>query len=225
MDKRLMTCARLCVGKRIADIGTDHGYLPCYMVENGMCETALACDVAQKPLESAREHIQASGLGEKITALISDGLERVPLDGVSDIVIAGMGGELIARILESCAAVASGEKRVNLVLQPMTKWDVLREWLYEHDFEVKREIACEEGRFVYSVMQAEYMGRKPEYRCDLRYKYFGRIKGSDTESKLYLSRQAARLRAAAQGKLAAGEEEQAKKMIALAEAVMAEVSK
>ena len=199
MDKRLLTCASLCKGERIADIGTDHGYLPCYMIKNGMCSSALACDVAPLPLESARQHIREQGLEDKITPLLSDGLENVPPKGITDIVIAGMGGELIADILKKCQWIKIKANPINLVLQPMTKWDVLRKWLYENGFTVTKEKACEEGRFVYSVMQAVYTGEKPPYECDLRYLYCGLVTADYDDGALYIERQAARLSAAGKG--------------------------
>lgn len=199
MDKRLLTCASLCVGERIADIGTDHGYLPCYMVEEGLCKTAIACDIAPMPLESAKEHIASRGLQDKIQTLLTDGLENVPQEGITDIVIAGMGGEMICGILSKCKWIK--DEKVNLVLQPMTKWDVLRKWLYENGFEVARELPCKEGKFVYSVMQARYIGKAPDYPCDLQYLYCGRTDGSLPDGEEYLSRQAMRLEKAGRGLL------------------------
>lgn len=223
MDKRLLTCASLCKGERIADIGTDHGYLPCYMVKNGSCKSALACDVAPKPLESAVAHIHENGLEDKITAVLSDGLKNVPLEGVTDIVIAGMGGELIASILEARDELRNAEKPINLVLQPMTKWDVLRKWLYDNGFEVKKELPCTEGRFVYSVMQAHFTGEKPPYECDLRYLYCGLVTAVDDESREYLKRQALRLKTAGQGKLNSPARETALQMLALAQELESEI--
>lgn len=99
------------------------------------------------------------------------------------------GRELIARLLEKCPWVKNG---VNLVLQPMTKWDVLRKWLYANGFEVKKELACTEGQFAYSVMQAVYTGKTPSYECDDRYLQFGFVK-PEGEGKEYIARQAKRI--------------------------------
>ncbi len=224
MDKRLLTCAELCKGRRIADIGTDHGYLPCYMVMEGLCDTALACDTAPLPLESAKAHIAENGLGDRVTAILSDGLEKVPADGLTDIVIAGMGGELIARILGDCGWLKSAVPAVNLVLQPMTKWDFLRKWLYENDFLITDEKPCISGRFVYSVMQAVYTGEKPPYPCDLRYLYCGFVKPVTEDGREYLLRQAKRLEAAAKGREASGDSEGALQMKTLAAELMLRVS-
>lgn len=218
MDKRLLTCAALCVGDRLADIGTDHGYLPCYMVKNGLCKTALACDVAPKPLQSAREHISAMGLENSIETVLSNGLDSVDGKGVTDISIAGMGGELIADILSRAPWVK--ENKVNLVLQPMTKWDVLRKWLYENGFEVKKELPCREGRFVYSVMQAVYTGEKLSYSCDLRYLYCGLVSADTPDGKAYLERQKSRLETAGKGMLGSADKaELGREMLETAEEV------
>lgn len=140
MDKRLVTCAKLCTGDFVCDVGTDHGYLPCFMIKENMCKKALACDVAPMPLRSAEEHINREGLSDRIGTVLSDGLDNVPPEGITDVVMAGMGGELIARLLEKCPWVKNG---VNLVLQPMTKWDVLRKWLYDNGFEVKKSLPAQ----------------------------------------------------------------------------------
>ena len=107
------------------------------MIKENMCKKALACDVAPMPLKSAEEHINREGLSDRIGTVLSDGLDNVPPEGITDVVMAGMGGELIARLLEKCPWVKNS---VNLVLQPMTKWDVLRKWLYDNGFEVKKEL-------------------------------------------------------------------------------------
>lgn len=218
-----MACARLIKGRRAADIGTDHGYLPCYLVEKGICDSALACDVAVKPLESAKAHIAKSGLGGSITAILSDGLKSVPLDGVSDIVIAGMGGELIAQILLARAGELGG---INIILQPMTKWDCLRSRLYENGFEVTEETACHEGRFVYSVMAGQFTGKKPPYGCDLRYLYCGRVSADSEDGREYLLRQAMRLETAGRGKQnspKADEAAQGRQMLELSKKIRGEL--
>lgn len=216
MDKRLLTCVSLCKGRRIADIGTDHGYLPCYMAANGLCDSALACDTAPLPLESAKAHIRENRLEDKVTAILSDGLEKVPPEGLTDIVIAGMGGELIADILGRCSWLREASPAINLVLQPMTKWDYLRGWLYDNGFKVTAELPCVSGKFVYSVMQAHYTGQRPPYPCDLRYLYCGLVSAEEEDGREYLLRQAQRLEAAAKGKSASKDEDTAEKMWLLA---------
>ena len=218
MDKRLLTCAGLCKGRKIADIGTDHGYLPCYMIKEGLCDSAYACDVAEKPLESAGKHIREQGLQDKITTILSDGLEKVSPEGITDIVIAGMGGELIAEILRKCTWIK--DSSINFVLQPMTKWDVLRKWLYDNLFEITEEKAVSEGKFVYSVMSATFTGKQPPYECDLEYLYCGKVSPDYDDGTLYLERQAKRLIAVGNGLLRNPEKkENGERMLALAKEI------
>ena len=87
-----MTCAKLCTGDFVCDVGTDHGYLPCFMIKENMCKKALACDVAPMPLKSAEEHINREGLSDRIGTVLSDGLDNVHPEGITDVVMAGMGG-------------------------------------------------------------------------------------------------------------------------------------
>lgn len=196
MDKRLLLCAALVEGDVVCDVGTDHGYLPCYLVSNGRCERALACDIGEKPLSQAREHIKAQGLEDRIKTVLSDGLDSVELGGVTDIVLAGMGGELIADILSRCETIKDGS--VNIIMQPMTKSEFLRQWLYDNGFAVTDEQACISGRFAYSVMSGRF-NRKPEYVCDEDYLYFGRVNGKTAEGREYISRRCDSLERAARG--------------------------
>ena len=198
MDSRLLTCARLCKGEVLCDIGTDHGYLPCYMIEKGLCRKAYACDIAEGPLSSAVAHIKERCLSDKIETLLSNGLDSVEKGDITDIVIAGMGGELIADIISRCGWLDG----VNLVLQPMTKPDILRKRLYDLGFCVTNELACVSGRFVYSVMQVQKA--QPDYPCTDEYLHFGFVKPDTDEGLRYLKDRANKLRTAANGMLKGG---------------------
>ncbi len=211
MDSRLLTCARLCKGDVLCDVGTDHGYLPCYMIENGLCKKAYACDIAPGPLSSAETHIKERSLSDKITAILSDGLDNVEKGDITDVVIAGMGGELIADIIARCGWLKDG---ITLVLQPMTKPDILRKRLYDLGFCVKSELACISGRFVYSVMQVVY--EKPDYACTDEYLHFGFVKPDTAEGLRYLKDRSYKLRTAAEGILRGGADtERAKRLLEL----------
>ena len=205
-DKRLLLCAQLVKGKKAADIGTDHGYLPAFLVSEGICESAVAADINKMPLESAKKTVISLGLSDKISLVLSDGLKDVDLSDVTDIIIAGMGGELIARIIDDCKALKSGS--YHLILQPMTRPSELREYLYSNGFEVREERCTHEGRFDYSVMSVYYIGGKPEYENDSRYKIFGRIDLADKNSRAYAEDRLKKLTAAANGMLK-GEESRA----------------
>lgn len=207
-DKRLLTCAKFVTGKKAVDVGTDHGYLAVYLVENGICERVVACDVNEKPLQAAYSTVSMSGVADKIDILISDGLDSVPSDGITDVVMAGMGGELIASLIDKCEWLKDKHKLVNLVLQPMTKSETLRKWLYDNGFAVKQELGCTDGGFVYSVIQAEYIGRQPDYDCDDRYIYGGKVSSADPDGLAYLQKQAQRMKTAGSGMLKSEEKKQ-----------------
>lgn len=150
-------------GLRIADIGTDHGYLPIELIRRGICPQALACDVRRGPLERAREHIREAGLDDRISTRLSDGLERILPGEAESCVIAGMGGRLIQGILE-----AESRRNPNvlqeikqLILQPQSDWETVRKAVHNLSFHIENEsmvidrdkyywiLVCEPGQEVY----------------------------------------------------------------------------
>ncbi|MCM1132710.1 MAG: Nif3-like dinuclear metal center hexameric protein [Ruminococcus flavefaciens] len=152
LDKRLELCAELVGGEGVVcDVGTDHGYLAVELIKSGKCSKVIASDINQGPLESARKTVEKYGLSDKIELVLSDGLENISLDDVSDIVIAGMGGETIVHILESIDFYG-----IRLILQPMTKPEILREWLcHRMQREDITEKAVEDGDRIYTVICAD----------------------------------------------------------------------
>jgi len=160
---RLSLCAEFVrEGSRLADIGTDHGYLPIALCQSGKCPSALACDINPLPLRSAANNIAENGLSDRIATRLSDGLKEVRADEVDDIVIAGMGGELIAAIIADCAWVKGDSK--NLILQPMTRHDVLIRRLYESGFAIVRQGAVFDSGKYYTVLCVRYCGESRS--CD-----------------------------------------------------------
>ncbi len=155
LDKRLYLCAEEVSGEYLCDVGTDHGYLPCELVLSGKVKRALACDIREKPLESAKRNIERYGLSDKIVTVLSDGLDNVDTRGITDIVIAGMGGELISDIL--CRVKT--ELSADLILQPMTKAETLRRFLCGNGFEILSEKAVRDRNFFYSVIKAKKNGK------------------------------------------------------------------
>lgn len=158
LDPRLAACAELVrLDKRIADIGTDHGLLPCKLYQQG-ARGLVASDVREGPLSAAKATISLYGIPPgKITTLLSDGLEKVP--PVDDIVIAGMGGELIAEIIEKCPFLQKG---LHFILQPMTRDYFLRRKIYSLGLEIIREKTAVAKGKTYTVILAEYTGEKKE---------------------------------------------------------------
>lgn len=136
----------------IADIGTDHGYVPVYCVQNGLCSSAIACDINEGPLRAAMEHIADSGLADKIDTRLSDGLDAIKKGEADTIVIAGMGGFLIRDILIRGKDIIDDDTR--LILQPMVAGKELREYLVSDGFEIVSEkLAREEDKF-YNIIYA-----------------------------------------------------------------------
>ena len=153
-------------GAVVADIGTDHGYLPIMLLKNGICEYAYASDINRMPLEKARINAKKYGTAEKMSFHISDGLDFVDRGecrskpDITDIVIMGMGGELISEILDKSGYVKNSG--VRLILQPMSMADKLRIYLCENGFGIKDERLCTAAGKIYSVICAEYDGTKRE---------------------------------------------------------------
>lgn len=130
----------------LADVGTDHAHLPVYMIQSGNCSRAFACDVNQGPLQRAKSAVEKYGLSHSVSLVLSDGLHSVP-EEYDVLVIAGMGGDLISRILYEHPPV----KAKKLILQPMTKPEVLRRFLFRHGYSIERERAVTEGEKRYII--------------------------------------------------------------------------
>lgn len=160
-DARLQSALQFVTrGGRCIDVGTDHAYLPIYLVQNGVSSGALACDVNQGPLASAREHIAAAGLCDRIETRLTDGLHGLASYAPDDVLIFGMGGELIVRILQEAPWVKS--ERISLILQPMSRASVLRAYLTQNGFAIKGEALSKSGK-IYQTVYARFCGQNEEY--------------------------------------------------------------
>ena len=188
---RLSLCARYVrEGSRLADIGTDHAYLPIALCRSGKIPSALACDINPLPLSSARENIALFGLSGSIETRLCDGLSAVRADEADDIVIAGMGGELIAAILGACEWAREPGKL--FILQPMTRHDSLIRYLYESGFSIENQgAALDEGKY-YTVIAARYTGEPKE--CDGYTAAVGRLAPDSEESRGFLNKTLSQLR-------------------------------
>ena len=155
LDKRLSAVAALVrSGSRLADIGTDHAYLPVHLVQAGVCPSAIASDIGEGPLDAAHRTVTENGLTSEIALRLGNGLATVSAGEVEDIAIAGMGGETIVAILEAAPWVQN--EGVRLILQPMTRAEDLRRWLLTHGFSVLEEHLIIDGRHLYPVLAAQY---------------------------------------------------------------------
>ena len=161
-DERMTLIYRLVRdGKNALDVGTDHAIIPIELVKSGRSPRAAVTDISRPSLEKGIKNIAAAGLSDKISAYCTDGTLGVPLDTVDDVIIAGMGGELIVKILSQDERLKS--EKFRLILQPITKPEETRRYLYENGFSVLSETkVISEGR-VYAVISAEYSGMITEY--------------------------------------------------------------
>lgn len=154
LTKRLAACAALVTpGGVVCDVGTDHAYLPAELLRRGQCTRAVATDIHAGPLEAAKRTLTEAGVLEQAELFLCDGLAQVQPEGITDVVIAGMGGETIIHILEDCP----WRRQVHLILQPMTKIPDLRRWLAEQGFSWTEQ-AVQEGEKFYVVLSVFHSG-------------------------------------------------------------------
>ena len=141
-------------GSILLDVGSDHAYLPIELIERGQIKSAIAGEVVDGPYQSAVKNVEANGLKEKIQVRLANGLAAFEEeDQVTVITIAGMGGRLIATILEEGLDKLSNIQR--LILQPNNREDDLRIWLQDHDFRIVAESILEEAGKFYEILVVE----------------------------------------------------------------------
>ncbi|HOM03834.1 MAG TPA: class I SAM-dependent methyltransferase [Acetivibrio sp.] len=141
----------------VCDIGTDHAYIPIYLVMNKKCQKALACDVRKGPISFADKNIAEYGLSQYIKTRVGDGLDPIEDSEVDVIIIAGMGGQLIKEILEK--GFAKAQKARTLVIQPMNAIELIRQWLYENGFDIFDEKLAKEEDRIYNAMAVKWTGK------------------------------------------------------------------
>lgn len=170
----------------LSDIGTDHAYIPIYMVENEKCSKAIACDVREGPVAVANRHIRQYGMEGRIETRLGSGLNPLNEDEMDVCVIAGMGGVLIRELLTEDIEKA---KLANaLVIQPMNCIELVREWLFQNGFEILDEGLINEGFRIYNVIVAQWTGKIA--KKELVYYYIGEklIEKKDPLLKKYINR-------------------------------------
>ena len=141
-------------GARLADIGSDHAYLPVALMRRGVIAAAVAGEVATTPFHAARRTVDDNGLAQHITVRLADGLAAIEVaDEISAISLCGMGGETIRGILDCGKAHLNGGER--LILQPNGGEQPLRQWLMENDYQILHEELLRENRFYYEIIVAE----------------------------------------------------------------------
>ena len=186
LDNRLLACSKFIKkNSNIADIGTDHAYLPIWLIKNNLISHAIACDLREGPLLNAKNNIDKYGLKEYIEMRLSNGLENVNATEVDTIVIAGMGGEIIAKIINDAPWLKNSNK--NIILQPMSNDEFLREFLKIQNFEIIDEIAVLSRNKIYSAMSVKFSNEK--FYTSSLYTYIGKIHThTSIETSIYINK-------------------------------------
>ena len=149
-------------GNVLADVGTDHGYVPIMLVQRGFVPSAIAMDINEGPLQRARENVLLYQLQEKIDTRLSNGVEALTDGEAESIVIAGMGGELIIRILTDGEKICKSAQE--LILQPQSEIQKVRKFLREHEYRIVDENMVFEEQKYYSVIRCSlHSRREPSY--------------------------------------------------------------
>ncbi len=155
ISNRLACCASLIpTGSRVADIGTDHGYLSIWLLQTGAARTVIAADLREQPLSRARRNAARYGMSERMRFVLSDGLDRIAPDEIDCVVCAGMGGDCIVHILQAAPWLRNA--RYALVLQPQSAGQALRQYLTQAGFAIETETLARDGGFYYTVLRARF---------------------------------------------------------------------
>lgn len=191
LTERLSAAASLVDGGgSLADVGTDHAYLPAFLCLNGRITSAIASDIGKGPLLNAERTVKEYALQNKIQLRLSDGLQNIKEDEADEIVIAGMGGILISEILTAAPWVK--REGMHLVLQPMTHPEDVRRYLYQNGFTIEKELCVREGRRVYICISA-YWRNRLEAPEEGKF-YFGKLINEDGDAFTYVQRQYDRIK-------------------------------
>lgn len=160
LSKRLQAAADMVrQGSVVADIGTDHAFLPVYLLQHGVCPFAIAADIKKGPLDAALRTVETACLSKEVSLRLGDGLSPIKPEEADDIVIAGMGGETIVSILENAPWVK--DRRYRLILQPMSRAEQVHRFLYENGFHIEQERWIEEAKHGYVVLCAAFADTPP----------------------------------------------------------------
>lgn len=168
LSKRLLTVASMVTEKsRLADVGTDHGYIPIFLCGQGKIPSAIAMDIRKGPLARAEENIRLYGFSDRIETRLSDGVEKLQPEEADSVVIAGMGGSLVQKILKEGKQSLCSVRE--LILQPQSDICQVRRYLQENGWRITSEkMVCEEGKY-YPMMHVVHGHMEP--LSDIEWKY------------------------------------------------------
>lgn len=181
LTPRLLNIVSHVKGSTAADIGTDHAYVPLELINRGICSRVIASDVRQGPVDIARDNIKKNKASEYIEVRMGSGLSVLTPGETEDIIIAGMGGELICDIIKSNYETAVKSR---LILQPMNAQYELRHYLLENGFKIECEDISVEGFKVYNLIVAATGDGQP-FECDGHYHLPPYLKGHKHYKTLY----------------------------------------
>lgn len=168
LTNRLLKIASLVdKNKRLADIGTDHGYIPVYLLNKGEIDFAILADINKGPLENARSEVRRNKLENKVDLRLGSGIEVLKKGEVDEVIIAGMGGILIGELLEANKEVAHSVEK--LILQPMQAQEELRSYLLNNGYEIIDECLEKEDFRLYEIIVAKYTGNNTSVEDEIYY--------------------------------------------------------
>ena len=158
-------------GSKVCDVGSDHAYLPVYLIQNDQISCAIAGEVVEGPFLSAKQTVRDYRMEDCIEVRLGDGLQILSKeDEVTAVTICGMGGELISRILEAGYSGSHLNGRERLILQPNVAEHFVREWLMNHSYQIVDETVVSDNHRLYEIIVAEPVGKRVEY-TELELKY------------------------------------------------------
>ena len=168
LTNRLLKIASLVdKNNRLADIGTDHGYIPVYLLNKGKIDFAILADINKGPLENARSEVRRNKLENKVDLRLGSGIEVLKKGEVDEVIIAGMGGILIGELLEANKEVAHSVEK--LILQPMQAQEELRSYLLNNGYEIIDECLEKEDFRLYEIIVAKYTGNNTSVEDEIYY--------------------------------------------------------
>ena len=166
-DRLLKIASLVSDGKKIADIGTDHGYIPVYLLKEGRVPFAVLADVNKGPLDNAHKEVIQNNLLDKVDLRLGSGIEILEIGEVEEVIIAGMGGILISELLEAKKEVAHNVEK--LILQPMQAQEELRYYLLNNGYEILEEVLVREDFRIYEIIVAKYTGKNTIIEDEIYY--------------------------------------------------------
>ncbi|PBH37405.1 tRNA (adenine(22)-N(1))-methyltransferase [Clostridioides difficile] len=166
-DRLLKIASLVSDGKKIADIGTDHGYIPVYLLKEGKVPFAVLADVNKGPLDNAHKEVIQNNLLDKVDLRLGSGIEILEIGEVEEVIIAGMGGILISELLEAKKEVAHNVEK--LILQPMQAQEELRYYLLNNGYEILEEVLVREDFRIYEIIVAKYTGKNTIIEDEIYY--------------------------------------------------------